>query len=114
MTATSGRPAAQAVPSPARLSPADLSALASVGLRTRKLRAGLSALGIAIGVAAVVAVLGLAASSQAAVLNQIAALAPNRLTVSNGQTPAGDAAELPVTAPNMIARLPGVTEVQDT
>ena len=37
--------------------------LASVGLRTRKLRAALSALGIAIGVAAIVAVLGLSASS---------------------------------------------------
>jgi putative ABC transport system permease protein len=88
--------------------------LASVGLRTRKLRAGLSALGIAIGVAAVVAVLGLAASSQAAVLSQIARLGTNLLTVSNGQNSAGGTAELPATAPGMIARLPGVTEVQDT
>ena len=43
----------------------DLAALASIGLRTRKLRATLSALGIAIGVAAIVAVLGLAASAKA-------------------------------------------------
>jgi len=114
MTTTSGRPAAPAVPSPARLSPADLAALASIGLRTRKLRAGLSALGIAIGVAAVVAVLGLAASSQATVLNEIARLGTNLLTVSNGQDLAGNTAELPVTAPGMIARLPGVTAVQDT
>ena len=61
MTTTSGRRRA-VPPSPARLRPADLAALASIGLRTRKLRAGLSALGIAIGVAAIVAVLGLAAS----------------------------------------------------
>ncbi len=109
MITTSGRPAA-----PARLRPADLAALASVGLRTRKLRAGLSALGIAIGVAAIVAVLGLAASSQAALLARIARLGTNLLTVSNGQTLAGATAELPVAAPGMIARLPGVTAVQDT
>ena len=42
-----------------------LARLSAVGCGTRKLRAGLSALGIAIGVAAIVAVLGLSASSQA-------------------------------------------------
>jgi len=114
MTATYGRPSAPTVPSPARLSPADLAALASIGLRTRKLRAGLSALGIAIGTAAVVAVLGLAASSQATVLNKIARLGTNLLTVTSGQDLAGNTAELPVTAPGMIARLSGVTAVQDT
>ena len=93
---------------------ADLAALASVGLRTRKLRAGLSALGIAIGVAAIVAVLGLAASSQAALLAEISRLGTNLLTVTNGQTFSGATAELPVAAPGMIARLPGVTAVQDT
>jgi putative ABC transport system permease protein len=115
MTIASRRTAAATPPpSAARLSPADLTALASVGLRTRKLRAGLSALGIAIGVAAVVAVLGLAASAQAAVLTEIARLGTNLLTVSNGQNAAGGTAELPATAPGMIARLPGVTQVQDT
>jgi putative ABC transport system permease protein len=114
MTIASGRPTGATPPSAARLSPADLTALASVGLRARKLRAGLSALGIAIGVAAVVAVLGLAASSQAAVLNEIARLGTNLLTVSNGQNSAGGTAELPATAPGMIARLPGVTQVQDS
>jgi len=101
-------------PAPARLRPGDLAALASIGLRTRKLRAGLSALGIAIGVAAIVAVLGLAASSQAALLAEISQLGTNLLTVTNGQTLAGATAELPQAAPGMIARLPGVTAVQDT
>jgi putative ABC transport system permease protein len=101
-------------PVPARLRPGDLAALASVGLRTRKLRAGLSALGIAIGVAAIVAVLGLAASSKAALLNEISQLGTNLLTVTNGQTFIGQTAELPAAAPGMIARLPGVTGVQDT
>jgi putative ABC transport system permease protein len=101
-------------PSAARLRAGDLAALASIGLRTRKLRAGLSALGIAIGVAAIVAVLGLASSSQATLLNEISQLGTNLLTVSNGQTFAGATSELPVEAAGMIARLPGVTAVQDT
>ncbi|MGH3285922.1 MAG: ABC transporter permease, partial [Streptosporangiaceae bacterium] len=86
MTTTSPRPAA---PSAARLRPADLAGLASIGLRTRKLRAGLSALGIAIVVAAIVAVLGLASSSQAALLAEIARLGTNLLTVTDGQNFSG-------------------------
>jgi putative ABC transport system permease protein len=111
MTTTSRRPAALTA---ARLRPSDLAGLASVGLRTRKLRAGLSALGIAIGVAAIVAVLGLAASSQAALLDEIARLGTNLLTVTNGESLSGGTAELPLAAPGMIGRLPGVTAVQDT
>ena len=114
MTTTSPRPAVQAAPRAVRLRPSDLAALASIGLRTRKLRAGLSALGIAIGVAAIVAVLGLAASSAAGLNDEIEALGTNLLTVTNGQDFSGNTAELPVAAPGMIARLPGVTAVQDT
>jgi putative ABC transport system permease protein len=106
--------AAPAAPVPARLRPADLGRLASVGLRTRRLRAGLSALGIAIGVAAIVAVLGLSASSQAGLLAEIAQLGTNLLTVQNGQDANGAIAELPSAAPGMIARLPGVQQVQST
>jgi putative ABC transport system permease protein len=111
MTAASPRPSALAA---VRLRPADLAALAVVGLRTRKLRASLSALGIAIGVAAIVAVLGLAASSQALLLDEISRLGTNMLTVTDGQTFSGTTAELPAAAPGMIRRLPGVTAVQDT
>ena len=57
-----------------------------MGLRTRKLRAALSALGISIGVAAIVAVLGLASSSQAGLLAEISKLGTNLLTVTNGQS----------------------------
>jgi putative ABC transport system permease protein len=112
MTTTSPQPTS--VSAVARLRPGDLAELASIGLRTRKLRAGLSALGIAIGVAAIVAVLGLAASAKAALLSEIARLGTNLLTVTNGQTLTGGTAELPVTAPGMIRRLPGVTAVQAT
>ena len=114
MTTTSPRPVAPAAPPVHRLRPGDLAGLASIGLLTRKLRATLSALGIAIGVAAIVAVLGLAASSKAALLAEIQALGTNLLTVTNGQTFTGTTAELPVAAPGMIGRLPGVIGVQAT
>jgi putative ABC transport system permease protein len=97
-----------------RLRPADLARLAAVGLRTRKLRASLSALGIAIGVAAIVAVLGLSASSQAGLLAEISKLGTNLLTAQNGQNLTGGTAELPKAAPAMIGQLNGVTSVQDT
>jgi len=97
-----------------RLRPGDLARVASVGLRTRRVRAALSALGIAIGVAAIVAVLGLSSSSQAGLLAEIDKLGTNLLTVTNGQTLFGQTAELPLTAPRMISRIGPVTEVQET
>ncbi len=98
---------------PARLQPGDLARVASVGLRTRRLRAALSALGIAIGVAAIVAVLGLSSSSQAGLLAEIDRLGTNLLTVTNGTTFTGQPAQLPLTAPAMIARIEPVTQVAD-
>jgi putative ABC transport system permease protein len=98
----------------ARLRPLDLVRLAAIGIRTRKLRASLSAIGIAIGVAAIVAVLGLSASSEAGLLAEIDRLGTNLLTVTNGQTLFGETAELPNTAPSMIARIGPVTAVQQT
>ena len=97
-----------------RLRLSDLARLSAVGLRTRKLRAGLSALGIAIGVAAIVAVLGLSASAQAGLLNEISALGTNLLVVQDGQTFFGQTAELPEQAPAMIARIDPVTQVEET
>jgi putative ABC transport system permease protein len=99
---------------PGRLHPADLARTAGVGLRTRRMRAALSALGIAIGVAAMVAVLGLSASSQAGLLAQIDKLGTNLLTVTPGQTLGGDDAKLPYDAPGMIARIGPVETVQST
>jgi putative ABC transport system permease protein len=97
-----------------RLQLPDLARLSTVGLRTRRLRAGLSALGIAIGVAAIVAVLGLSASSQAGLLAEINQLGTNLLTVSNGQSFTGGTAELPITATGMISRISGVQQAQST
>jgi putative ABC transport system permease protein len=75
------------------------------------MRASLSALGIGIGIAAMVAVLGISAASQAGLLAQIRSLGTNLLTVTAGQSMFGDDTYLPATAPGMIARLPGVTAV---
>jgi putative ABC transport system permease protein len=97
---------------PARLAAGDLARVGSVGLRTRRVRAALSALGIAIGVAAIVAVLGLSSSSQAGLLAEIDRLGTNLLTVTNGQTFTGGTAELPVRAPGMIGRIGPVSQVQ--
>jgi len=103
----------RALTAPRRMTPGDLARVASVGLRTRKLRASLSALGIAIGVAAIVAVLGLSASSEAGLLAQIDQLGTNVLTVTPGQSLTGQPAELPAAAPAMIGRISGVAQVQD-
>jgi putative ABC transport system permease protein len=105
---------AAGVLAPARLAVGDLARVGSVGLRTRRLRAALSALGIAIGVGAIVAVLGLSSSSQAGLLAEIDRLGTNLLTVTNGQTFTGATAELPIAAPGMIARIGPVTQVQYT
>jgi putative ABC transport system permease protein len=99
---------------PKKLRPADLARVASVGLRTRRLRAALSSLGIAIGVAAIVAVLGLSLSSQAGLLADIDRLGTNLLTVTNGQSLFGQTAKLPTAAPGMIGRIGAVTESQST
>jgi putative ABC transport system permease protein len=99
---------------PKSLSPRDLLRVASVGLRTRRLRAALSALGIAIGVAAIVAVLGLSSSSQAGLLAEIGQLGTNLLKVTNGQNDFGQTAELSKQAPAAIARIGPVTNTQYT
>jgi putative ABC transport system permease protein len=105
---------ADATLAPGKLRPSDLARVASVGVRTRRLRAALSALGIAIGVAAIVAVLGLSASSQAGLLAEIDRLGTNLLTVTNGQSFFGDTASLPLAAPAMIARIGPVLQVSQT
>jgi len=88
--------------------------VASVGLRSRPLRAALSALGIAIGTAAIVGVLGLSASSQAGLIAEINQLGTNMLTVEAGQSFTGGAAQLPIEAPARITLLDDVQHVADT
>ncbi len=86
----------------------------SVGLRARPLRAALSALGIAIGTAAIVAVLGLSSSSQAGLLAEIDRLGTNLLTVEAGQSLTGQEATLPLEAPARITHLDDVQRLAHT
>jgi putative ABC transport system permease protein len=92
-------------PAPARMRPGDVMRVGAVGLRTRPLRALLSALGIAIGIAAMVSVVGLSSSSGAELDRTLSALGTNLLTVSSGTTLTGEAAKMPVDAEAMIERI---------
>ena len=86
----------------ARLPFRELLTSALQGLGSRRLRAALSALGIAIGIGAMVAVVSVSASAQANLLAEIDALGTNLLTVTPGQTFAGQNEVLPATAVSMI------------
>lgn len=90
---------------PSRVHPADAARTASVGLRTRKLRAALSALGIMIGLAAMVGVLGLSESSKSDLLSQLDRLGTNLLTVQAGTGIGIGSGELPPDAAAMVARI---------
>jgi putative ABC transport system permease protein len=92
----------------ARLPPRELLGAALQGLRTRRLRAALSALGIAIGIGAMVAVVGVSSSSQAQLLAEIDSLGTNLLTVSPGTTFTGADEVLPATSVPMIRGMPNV------
>jgi putative ABC transport system permease protein len=94
-----------------KLHPRELFATAILGIRTRRLRAALSALGIAIGIGAMVAVVGVSASSQATLLNTIDRLGTNLLTVSPGQSFLGANEVLPDTAPGSINHMKQVQTV---
>ncbi len=93
------------VPAPRRLRLRDLVAVGGAGLAARRLRAALSALGVAIGIAAIVAVLGISESSKADLLAQLDRLGTNLLTVAPGQTFGGDTATLPTQSVGMIRRI---------
>ncbi len=90
---------------PSRLHSADVARTAGVGLRTRKLRAALSALGIMIGIAAMVGVLGLSESSKSDLLAQLDKLGTNLLTVQAGGGIGLGSGQLPAEAAEMVARI---------
>ncbi|HEV2712224.1 MAG TPA: ABC transporter permease [Gaiellaceae bacterium] len=96
---------------PSRLLPADIVRVGGIGLRTRRLRAALSALGIAIGIAAMVAVLALSESSKSDLIATLDRLGTNLLRVAPGQTLFGEDAKLPEQARGMIGRIGPVDEV---
>ena len=94
-----------------RLSPADQVRTALVGPRSRPLRTALSALGVAVGIAALTAITGIAASNQAQLLAELDDLGANLVSVQPGIGPGDEFVPLPETAPGMLARVDGVEEV---
>jgi putative ABC transport system permease protein len=96
-----------------RLRPGDVIVVASDGLRGRKLRTALSALGITIGIAAMVGVLGLSESSRADLQNQIEALGTNLLTVEPSGGFGGGDGTLPEETVAKIGRIGPVELVAD-
>ena len=98
MTAAAGLPARELV------------GVALQGLRSRRLRVALSALGVAIGIGAMVAVVGVSASAQANLLAEIDSLGTNLLTVSPGTSFSGTSQALPRTSVAMIRAMPAVQD----
>jgi putative ABC transport system permease protein len=97
---------------PARLRPRDAMRVAGTGLKARPLRVVLAALGIAVGIAAMVTVIGISASSRAEIDQQLQALGTDLLTVEPGQALiSGEPAKLPEQSVDMVARIDTVTSV---
>ena len=93
---------------PSRLHMADVARVGATGLRAHPLRAALSAVGIAVGIAAMLAVLGISASSRAELDRTLSRLGTNLLTVSAGSSSGGDTG-LPAESVSMIRRIGPVT-----
>jgi putative ABC transport system permease protein len=96
---------------PSRLHPRDLLEIGVIGIRTRRVRSILTSIGIAIGIAAMVAVLAISESSRADLLASLDRLGTNLLTITPGQTFRGEAASLPLEAPGMVERIGPVDAV---
>ncbi|EWM12532.1 ABC transporter permease, partial [Kutzneria sp. 744] len=105
---------APTLPQGRRLAPPDVVTLGAHGMRTRPLRAVLSALGIAIGVAAMVAVIAVPASAQQALHDKLAALGTTLLTAGPGQSFTGGTVYLPDNAVAMAKRIGPVTGASAT
>ena len=105
MTATGDRAPAVL---PSRLRLGEVVRVGLGALATRRLRAALSALGIAIGIASLVSVLGLSESSKSDLIDQIDALGTNLLTVGAGTGFGAGDSSLPGTATSSVGRLPTV------
>jgi putative ABC transport system permease protein len=100
-----------AAPRPrSRVRVADAVGTGTIGLRTRRGRTVLTALGVAVGIAALVATVGISASSRTELLDRLDRLGTNLLEVTPGQSLLGDDAVLPLEAPAMVRRIGPVTE----
>ena len=108
MTSTTTRPESS------RLRPADILRLAGTGLRARPMRAFLSALGIAIGIAAMIAVVGVSTSSRAQLTAQLESLGTNMLTLTPGSDLTGTEVKFPTDAVGRVNKIDGVQQSSST
>ncbi|HZB47745.1 MAG TPA: ABC transporter permease, partial [Mycobacteriales bacterium] len=99
---------------PARLRPADAARVGAAGLRAHPLRVSLSALGVAIGIAAMVSVVGISASSGAELERTLDRLGTNLLTAAPGSTIFGAEAQLPMESVEMVRRIAPVSSATAT
>ncbi|MFD8532511.1 ABC transporter permease [Streptosporangium canum] len=99
---------------PARLRPRDVARVGAAGLRARTSRVVMSALGIAIGIATMISVIGISASGQEQLLRQLDQLGTNLLRVEPGQSFSGDPVKLHPDAALMVRRISGVTDASAT
>lgn len=99
---------------PARLAPSDVVRVGAAGMRTRPLRVLLSALGVAIGIAAMLAVVGISSSGREDLDRELAQFGTNLLRVAPGQSLTGRRAHLPDEAVAMIGRIGQVESVTAT
>ncbi|WUI03620.1 ABC transporter permease [Spirillospora sp. NBC_00431] len=99
---------------PSRLGPSDVLRVGAAGLRSRPLRVFLSALGIAIGIAAMIGVVGISTSSRAELQETLDRLGTNLLTAGPGQDLFGEAAKLPAGSVGMVGRMPDVESASAT
>ena len=96
-------------PPASRLRLTDLLRVGTIGLRARRSRTALTALGIAIGIASMVAVVGISASSRADVVAALDTLGTDLLRVAPGTTAFGESTTLPESARDTVARIGPVT-----
>ena len=89
------------------MNPFELLRLALSRLRTSRLRAALTMLGVVIGVASVVALVGVGQGTTANITSRLASLGTNLLTVS----PSGGSSTLTLEDAAAIAKLDGVAAV---
>lgn len=99
---------------PTRLRTPDVIGQGVAGLRSKKLRTLLTALGVTIGIAAMVAVVGISSSSRADLLAELDELGTDLLQVQAGSSVFGEESQLPQTAPSMIRRVGGVESAAAT
>ena len=101
-------------PRRSHLRPADVLRLAGTGLRARPMRAFLSALGIAIGIAAMIAVVGVSTSSRAQLTAQLESLGTNMLTLTPGSDLTGTEVKFPTDAVGRVDKIDGVRQSSST